>query len=354
MSKRTESIVFQLAKTQKLVREGKRNEVQVRNLERALTFFAEHRLASVIARGSATTRNLQEILSQSIGETLPTRAASYIRDCGVEYFGEMFLLPEEIWRRGRTKTAKVCREIIGELGVDFNLKLDAVKWIPPYANHEHVLLAWARRFHELGPIRSEATSHVCHSRLEGGCVTLGEFIRTEGPYTSRRPYRWHDRLRVLHSFGLRAVMHVPATWQAPPLDPAGCKIYGYVEWRDVHVSERTLAWINTLGPNELVELSKMTLRQVVGQVGKGEAGSIAKVLLREGLEFREDPTVDWYPHFSFRTAKTLEVCDITTMEALLSQSENELLRLPNFGRRSLNEVKEWLAAQGKHLRIETH
>ena len=38
--------------------------------------------------------------------------------------------------------------------------------------------------------------------------------------------------------------------------------------------------------------------------------------------------------------------------ALIQKSEGEMLRTPNFGRKSLNEIKEVLASMGLHLGME--
>ncbi|MDO9427952.1 MAG: DNA-directed RNA polymerase subunit alpha C-terminal domain-containing protein, partial [Methylobacterium sp.] len=37
---------------------------------------------------------------------------------------------------------------------------------------------------------------------------------------------------------------------------------------------------------------------------------------------------------------------------LIQKSEGEMLRTPNFGRKSLNEIKEVLAAMGLHLGMD--
>src|SRR3954453_22925148 len=50
-----------------------------------------------------------------------------------------------------------------------------------------------------------------------------------------------------------------------------------------------------------------------------------------------------------RSANCLMYMGITTYEKLARLSESELLRIPNFGRRSLNEVKESLLARGLRL-----
>jgi DNA-directed RNA polymerase alpha subunit len=53
---------------------------------------------------------------------------------------------------------------------------------------------------------------------------------------------------------------------------------------------------------------------------------------------------------SVRAVKCLEADEIYTIDQLIYYSENDLLRLPNLGRRSLNEIKEKLAERGLKLR----
>lgn len=51
-----------------------------------------------------------------------------------------------------------------------------------------------------------------------------------------------------------------------------------------------------------------------------------------------------------RVANCLKNMDIVTISDLLKHSQHELLQQPNFGRRSLNEVKEILANLGLSLK----
>jgi len=54
---------------------------------------------------------------------------------------------------------------------------------------------------------------------------------------------------------------------------------------------------------------------------------------------------------SIRTMNCFSEEKIYTVEALLKFTENELLKIPNFGRRSLNELKKALARNQLHLRF---
>lgn len=53
--------------------------------------------------------------------------------------------------------------------------------------------------------------------------------------------------------------------------------------------------------------------------------------------------------FSSRTRNCLEEEKIYSIADIAVRTENELLRIPNLGRTSLNEIKEVLAAQGLRL-----
>jgi DNA-directed RNA polymerase subunit alpha len=55
---------------------------------------------------------------------------------------------------------------------------------------------------------------------------------------------------------------------------------------------------------------------------------------------------------SVRSANCLKNDNIIYIGDLIQKSENEMLRTPNFGRKSLNEIKEVLASMGLHLGME--
>jgi len=55
---------------------------------------------------------------------------------------------------------------------------------------------------------------------------------------------------------------------------------------------------------------------------------------------------------SIRAANGLKEGNIALIGDLIQASEAELLRTPNFGRKSLNEIKEVLSTKGLHLGME--
>jgi len=55
---------------------------------------------------------------------------------------------------------------------------------------------------------------------------------------------------------------------------------------------------------------------------------------------------------SVRSANCLKNDNIVYIGDLIQKSEGEMLRTPNFGRKSLNEIKEVLAEMGLHLGMD--
>ena len=55
---------------------------------------------------------------------------------------------------------------------------------------------------------------------------------------------------------------------------------------------------------------------------------------------------------SVRSANCLKNDNIVYIGDLVQKTEGEMLRTPNFGRKSLNEIKEVLAQMGLHLGME--
>ena len=61
------------------------------------------------------------------------------------------------------------------------------------------------------------------------------------------------------------------------------------------------------------------------------------------------PWKEALPELSKRTYNCLENERYVSLGDIVRQTEAEILRVPNFGRRSLNELKELLAGQGLHF-----
>ncbi len=82
---------------------------------------------------------------------------------------------------------------------------------------------------------------------------------------------------------------------------------------------------------------------------------------REALKKRDEPELGFNPillkkvdelELSVRSANCLKNDNIVYIGDLIQKSEGEMLRTPNFGRKSLNEIKEVLSSIGLHLGME--
>ncbi len=111
-----------------------------------------------------------------------------------------------------------------------------------------------------------------------------------------------------------------------------------------------------------------------GAVTPEDAVAVAARILQDQLQVfvnfddpesakREDekPELDFNPallrkvdelELSVRSANCLKNDNIVYIGDLIQKSEAEMLRTPNFGRKSLNEIKEVLAAMGLHLGMD--
>ncbi len=75
-------------------------------------------------------------------------------------------------------------------------------------------------------------------------------------------------------------------------------------------------------------------------------------------EYDQGPGIDWrsYPirkvGLSRRTVNCLRYDGIHTLGQLCKRTERQLMARPNFGLKSLNEIKEFLTSIGKQLRSE--
>lgn len=86
-------------------------------------------------------------------------------------------------------------------------------------------------------------------------------------------------------------------------------------------------------------------RSVEEQVGEIE--SAINMFRREGT-FKHKYLHEIF-YFSTRTANCLKKQRIETIDELLSLSADDLLKIDNFGEKSLKEIREILAAEGMYL-----
>ncbi len=109
-----------------------------------------------------------------------------------------------------------------------------------------------------------------------------------------------------------------------------------------------------LTPDDAVAYAARILQdQLAVFVNFDEPESASKAELESGLEFNPLllKKVDEL-ELSVRSANCLKNDNIVYIGDLIQKTEAEMLRTPNFGRKSLNEIKEVLSGMGLHLGME--
>jgi DNA-directed RNA polymerase subunit alpha len=99
------------------------------------------------------------------------------------------------------------------------------------------------------------------------------------------------------------------------------------------------------------KLIKDHMRIFTGEEEKITA-EVREDLSGEGSENEEMDMPIEHLELSVRAYNCLRNADVRTLGELLQKSERELLMTRNFGRKSLNEIKEILSAMGLHLRYD--
>ena len=214
-----------------LIRGNKRSELQRQNLRNALQLFQENRLATVLA-GSTTSelpKDILALLSQPIKSALPRiTIGPDLGEYGVRYVGELLPLHRRAWKlKADTKYGSVIRMLLVDWGIPFDLDLNAIRWIPPYAEDPVILSMWNMRKHELRPERT------CNQAE--GCESVGEFIRTlAGLHVRawRHPSRYHY-IEKIKELGLRPTMWIPSSWTPPVRTPDACAAHVAVPVQEV-------------------------------------------------------------------------------------------------------------------------
>jgi len=80
------------------------------------------------------------------------------------------------------------------------------------------------------------------------------------------------------------------------------------------------------------------------ELAEADSEEAARITFNENL----DRSVDEL-ELSVRSYNCLKNADIRTIRELVQKSEPDMLRTKNFGRKSLNEIKEILSSMGLHL-----
>ena len=338
-----------------LIRGNKRSELQRQNLRMALQLFQENRLATVIAGSTdALPKDILTLLSQPVERALPRNAVNALQGWGAQYIGEILRLPRDAWRnKAHTQYGQAIRTLLVEWGIPFDLDLNAVGWVPPYAEDPAVVAVWNMRKHDLVPLRP------CNETE--GCESVGEFIRSMASrnprafnHPSYRPY-----VEQLWERGLRLTMWVPGSWSPPARDICACARHATVEWEGEHIRLSLKEALERQGLTTLESLTTFSKWELLRKFGGPEdphARSLMNIVQKRGLQLRDhspgdhrDQSLDEF-EFSVRTANCLRNEGIYFVGQLIEKTELDLLRTPNFGRRSLNEVKEALARLGLNLK----
>lgn len=173
-------------------------------------------------------------------------------------------------------------------------------------------------------------------------------------------------------------------WTPPPPltpDPPPCvlpvgippTVHLYRDIEQIELSVRTYLCLRNEGIRFLGEFAQMSEAELlrIPNFGRKSLNELKKVMAQVGLHLGQD-LLDWPPpdidalsqqaakllervdelELSVRSANCLKNDGINYVGEMVQKSEAEMLRTPNFGRKSLNEIKELLAASGLHLGMD--
>jgi DNA-directed RNA polymerase subunit alpha len=153
---------------------------------------------------------------------------------------------------------------------------------------------------------------------------------------------------------------------------------GYIPVDSVHSPIRKVNYtVEAARLGQMTDYDKLTLDVWTnGAVTPQDAIGLAAKLLKDHtaifINIEEEPELEQVPHerpapvynenldrsveeleLSVRSYNCLKNANITTIRELVQKSEAEMLKTKNFGRKSLNEIKEILSAMGLSLGMKT-
>ena len=153
---------------------------------------------------------------------------------------------------------------------------------------------------------------------------------------------------------------------------------GYIPVDSVHSPIRKVNYtVEAARLGQMTDYDKLTLDVWTnGAVTPQDAIGLAAKLLKDHtaifINIEEEPELEQAPHekpapvynenldrsveeleLSVRSYNCLKNANITTIRELVQKSEQEMLKTKNFGRKSLNEIKEILTAMGLSLGMKT-
>ena len=225
------------------------------------------------------------------------------------------------------------------------------------------------RMHGEGPkrmtLRAEGPAEVT-----GGMIETGHDIEILDP--DRTICHLDEGARVSIEMTVeRGKGYVPAEQNRPEDAPIGMipvdALYGPIK--------RVAYRVENTREGQILDYDKLTMRvETNGTISPEDAVAYAARILQDQLQlfvnFEEPKAVEFEeklvePEFnrnllrkvdelelSVRSANCLKNDDIVYIGDLIQKTEAEMLRTPNFGRKSLNEIKEVLTQMGLHLGME--
>ncbi len=165
--------------------------------------------------------------------------------------------------------------------------------------------------------------------------------------------------------------YVPAERNRPDDAPIG-----YIPVDSLYSPVRKVSYkVENTREGQILDFDKLTMDvETDGSVRPEDAVALAARILQDQLsifvnfeEPRKETAVDRTPDLEFnaallkkvdelelsvRSANCLKNDNIVYIGDLIQKTEAEMLRTPNFGRKSLNEIKEVLAGMGLHLGMD--
>jgi DNA-directed RNA polymerase subunit alpha len=204
-----------------------------------------------------------------------------------------------------------------------------------------------------GDIQTTGDIQVLNPNLQICTLDEGADLRIEFTVMSGKGYVPADRNRAEDSpIGL-----MPIDSLFSPVRKVSYRVENTREGQDLDKDKLTMT-IETNGamtPEDALAYAARILQDQLGAFvnfeeprrEEAETSSLPTIQFNRALLKKIDEL-----ELSVRSANCLKNDNITYIGDLLQKSEGEMLRTPNFGRKSLNEIKEVLAQMGLHLGME--
>ena len=213
-----------------------------------------------------------------------------------------------------------------------------------------------------------------HIDKEGPAVVTAKDIKTDGTVEIMNPDQHIATINKGGSFRCQLIIrrgrgYVPAEFNKSPDDPIGSITLDafFSPVRKVNYNV-TNARVGQMTDYDALNLEVWTDGSITPRDAVGVGSKLLKEQLQVFINFEEieEPTAEEQREqesevnenlyktvdeleLSVRSANCLKNADIHLIGELVQKTENEMLRTKNFGRKSLNEIKEMLAQMGLHF-----